>query len=305
MAHKIYDNFYLSNEVEDSYDSHLDLQQFCKVDNSLVGEPGMIRRINVYKATAATEKLAMGEGNTKSIEVTFSPKEYKILLAQNRFEYFDEQDMTDPMLVPTGMHQMGVDLFNTVTADIFTEFNAATMIVLTDTLGFDCFADAQAMLNVETLEGLRTFAFVCPADVAELRKNLKESLQYVQAYAFNGYVGSVAGTAIYTKKNSVKGTICFATGDAVTIFNKKGTEVEQDRDPNTRKNTDYSRKYYFTALTDGSKAVKILKGAKATASTDTAVTAGKKYYVAYQLGYIEVVPAEGDKPATKGWFEIK
>ena len=36
MAHTIYDNFYLSNEVEDQYNSHLDLQQFCTVDNSLL-----------------------------------------------------------------------------------------------------------------------------------------------------------------------------------------------------------------------------------------------------------------------------
>lgn len=27
MAHNIYDNFYLSNEVEDQFNSHLDLQQ--------------------------------------------------------------------------------------------------------------------------------------------------------------------------------------------------------------------------------------------------------------------------------------
>ena len=69
MAHLIYDNFYLSNEVEDQYNSHLDLQQFCNVDNSLVGTAGMKRRINVYRATDGTQKLAMGEGNTKSIEV--------------------------------------------------------------------------------------------------------------------------------------------------------------------------------------------------------------------------------------------
>ena len=45
MAHKIYDNFYLSNEVEDQFNSHLDLQQFCTVDNSLVGTAGMKRKI--------------------------------------------------------------------------------------------------------------------------------------------------------------------------------------------------------------------------------------------------------------------
>lgn len=56
MAHKIYDNFYLSNEVEDQFNSHLDLQQFCTVDNSLVGTAGMKRKINVYKATSMLMK---------------------------------------------------------------------------------------------------------------------------------------------------------------------------------------------------------------------------------------------------------
>lgn len=110
MAHTIYENFYLSNEVEDQFNSHLNLQQFCTVDNSLVGEPGMTRKINVYKATDGTEKLAMGAGNSKSIEVSYSPKEYEILLAQNRFEYFDEQAMTDPMLIPVGVRHMGTDI---------------------------------------------------------------------------------------------------------------------------------------------------------------------------------------------------
>lgn len=116
MAHKIYDNFYLSNEVEDQFNSHLDLQQFCTVDNSLVGTAGMKRKINVYKATAGTEKLKMGEGNTKSIEVSFTPEEYEIQLAQNKFQYYDEQEMTDPMLVPVGTRHMGTDMFNTVSS---------------------------------------------------------------------------------------------------------------------------------------------------------------------------------------------
>lgn len=34
MANTCYDNFFLSNEIEDQYQSHLDLQQFCTVDNN-------------------------------------------------------------------------------------------------------------------------------------------------------------------------------------------------------------------------------------------------------------------------------
>ena len=96
MAHTIYENFYLSNEVEDQFKSHLDLLRFCTHDSTLEGTAGMKRVINVYAATDGTEKLAMGEGNTKSIEVGYTQREYEILLAQNRFDYFDEQAMKDP-----------------------------------------------------------------------------------------------------------------------------------------------------------------------------------------------------------------
>lgn len=140
MAHKIYDNFYLSNEVEDQFNSHLDLQQFCTVDNSLVGTAGMKRKINVYKATAGTEKLKMGEGNTKSIEVSFTPEEYEIQLAQNKFQYYDEQEMTDPMLVPVGTRHMGTDMFNTVNGDVYSQkSNAENMMAKLKAAGYDAF----------------------------------------------------------------------------------------------------------------------------------------------------------------------
>lgn len=205
MAHKIYDNFYLSNEVEDQFNSHLDLQQFCTVDNSLVGTAGMKRKINVYKATAGTEKLKMGEGNTKSIEVSFTPEEYEIQLAQNKFQYYDEQEMTDPMLVPVGTRHMGTDMFNTVNGDVYGEFKKATMVVPTAKIDFAAFVDAVANLNIESTDNQpekvapQTFAFVHPGDTAELRKNLAEDLKYVEAFARAGYIGTVGGVNIYTK----------------------------------------------------------------------------------------------------------
>lgn len=307
MAHKIYDNFFLSNEVEDQFNSHLDLQQFCTVDNSLVGTAGMIRKINVYKATNGTEKLGMGEGNTKSIEVSYTPEEYKILMAQNKFEYYDEQEMTDPMLVPVGTRHMGTDLFNTVNGDIYGEFKKATMVVLAEKFNFAAFVDAVASLNIESTDNQpekvapQTFAFINGADTAELRKNLAEDLKYVEAYARSGYVGTVAGVNIYTKKDATKGTVVVATRQAVTIFNKKGVEIEQERDADHRKNDIYSRKYYLAALTDATKAVKICKGT-AAASTDTVVSAEKTYYAKTDNGYIVGKPKTN--PKTEGFYEI-
>lgn len=261
MSHVIYDNFYLSNEVEDQFNSHLDLQQFCTIDRTLEGTAGMLRKINVYRATNGTEKLGMGEGNTKSIEVSYTPEEYRILMAQNRFEYFDEQAMTDPNVVPVGVRHMGTDMFNTTNADIFAEYGKATLSVEAAAFDFAAFVDAQAKLNLENLEGVALFAFVCPADMAKIRKALKDDLKYVEAFAKNGYVGTVAGVNLYTKKDATPGEIIMATKEAVTLFVKKGTEVEQPprsaEDANIRKNTILSRKYYLAALTDATKAVKI------------------------------------------------
>lgn len=303
MANTVYSNFYLSNEVEDQFNSHLNLQQFCTLDNNLVGTPGMIRKINVYKATDGTEKLAMGVGNSQSIEVGYSQKEYTILLAQNRFKYYDEQAMTDPMLVPVGTKHMGTDMFNTVNADIYAEFAKATQTVVGTKYNFDLFADAQSVLALENLEDVTIFAFVSPADVADIRKELKDTLQYVEAFAKNGYIGTVAGVNIYTKKDATSGSIYMGTKEAVTLFNKKGTEIEQERNANTRENSIFSRKYYLAALTDETKVVKLVKGT-ATAATEATVTSGTTYYKKVGNGYVKVTPSTGDNPKTSGWYTI-
>lgn len=261
MAHTIYDNFVLANEIEDQYNSYLDLARFCTVDNSLSGTPGMVKKINTYSATSGTEKLAMGAGNTKDIEVSYTDEEYRILMAQNRFYYYDEQEMTDPMVVTTGLRHAAVDMFNHVNADVFAEFNKATLAHTSAAPDFACFADAAALLNVENLEGLELFAFLNPKDVAKARKAMKDELKYVEAFARTGYVGTIAGWNLYTKKDAVENTIVGGTREAVTLFNKRGVEVEQEREADIRKNIIWSRKYYLAALTDATKAVKITLGA--------------------------------------------
>lgn len=261
MANTVYENFFLSNTVEDQFNSHLDLQQFCTVDNTLEGVAGMKRVIHSYRATNGTEKLTVGQGNSKSIEVSYTPVEYIIALAQNRFDWYDEHAMTDPMLVPVGMKHAGTDMFNTVQADIYAEFAKTGLEVPTAAFDYDAFVDASAALNLENIEGVTLFGIVHPKDKAKIRKALKDQLQYVEAYARQGYIGSVAGINLYDKADATEGEIIVATRDAVTIFNKKGVEVEipprSAEEANLRKNTAFSRKYYVVALTDESKAVKI------------------------------------------------
>jgi hypothetical protein len=261
-THQTYPNHVIETAIEDQYDSHLDLMRFCTLDNSLVGVAGDTKKIRVYNATDATEKLAMGEGNTKNIEVAYREEDYTILLAQNRFPYYDEELMRDPLVVDTGVKHMTTDMFNHTQADIFAEFNKATKTVtLSGTDYFGAFVDAVAGMPGEAQEELEVFAFVHPNDKGAIRKALKDDLKYVEAYARTGYIGTVAGVNLYTKQDAVEGTICGGTKKAVTYFNKKGVEVEQERDANIRLNEIYSRKYYLVALTDENYAFKIVEGA--------------------------------------------
>ena len=261
MANTVYENFFLSNTVEDQFNSHLDLQRFCVVDDTLVGTAGMKRIIHTYRATDGTEKLTVGQGNSKSIEVSYTPVEYEIALAQNRFVWNDEHAMTDPMLVPVGMKHAGTDMYNTVQGDIYGEFAKTGLEVPVTEFNFDAFVDASAALNIENVEDVEIFGFVHPKDKAKVRKALKDELKYVEAFAKQGYIGSVAGINLYDKADATEGEIIVGIKGAVTIFNKKGVETEQERDGNTRVNTAYSRKYYVVALTDESKAVKIKRTA--------------------------------------------
>lgn len=269
MAHVIYDNFYLSNEVEDQFDSHLDLMRFCTVDKTLEGTAGMKRLINVYTATNGTEKLGIGEGNTKSIEVGHTQREYNIELAQNRFEWKDEEAMKDPMLVPTGMKHAGTDMFNTVNGDVFGEFEKASLSIEVAAFNFDAFADVVALLDLpENREDVEVFGWLSRKAKAEVRKTLKDELKYIEAFARHGYIGTVCGVNLYDKKNAKDNEICIGTRAAVTAFTKKGTEVEviskdtrSAEDANIRKNTAFSRKYYVVALTNESQAAKIVKNA--------------------------------------------
>lgn len=258
MANKTYPNHVLENKFEDQYASKLDLMQFCTVDDSLTGVAGDKVIINTYTATSGTETLAMGEGNTKDIEVSYEDNEYVIELLQNRFSYFDEEAMRDPKIVEKGLDHMSVDMFNTANSKAMAEFNKASLTANVSAFNFDAFVDGAALFPNEN-EDIAIFALVHKNDIKEIRKALKDDLKYVEAYARTGYIGTVCGVNVYVSKNATEGTIILATKKAVTYFSKKGTEVEQGRDADKRKNQVFSRKYGVFAFTDATQAVKLVK----------------------------------------------
>ena len=95
------------------------------------------------------------------------------------------------------------------------------------------------------------------ADLAKFRKELADDLKYSEGFVRTGYVGSVCGVPVIVTKAITNGNIYLASKEAVTLFIKKDTEVEQERDANVRNNKVYIRKVAVVALTDENKVVKL------------------------------------------------
>ena len=262
MAHTIYQNFVLENKLEDLLVTHIDMNQFATQDTSLVEEAGMTKKINQYTSTGDVEDLAMGVGNTDEIEVSFTQVPYTVGVTQGRFAYYDEQEMTDPMVVDAGLYGLATRMTNDLTNKIVAELDKATLTYDASATGltFNAIVDAIAKFPHEDAEdGL--FLLINRADLAGLRKNLKDELKYVEAFARTGYIGSVCGVPVYVSDAVPAKKAFLATKEAVTIFTKKGSETEQERDANVRKNTVYARKVMLVALTDATRVVEIATAA--------------------------------------------
>jgi HK97 family phage major capsid protein len=166
--------------------------------------------------------------------------------------------MTDPMVVDAGLYGLATRMTNDLTAKIIAELDKATLTYDASATGltFDAIVDAIAKFPHEDAEdGL--FLLINRADLAGLRKNLKDELKYVEAFARTGYIGSVCGVPVYVSDAVPAKKAFLATKEAVTVFTKKGSETEQERDANIRKNTVYARKVMLVALTDATRVVEI------------------------------------------------
>ena len=258
MAHQVYENIILSNKVNDILKTAVNLNNYMTIDNSMTEEAGMKKVINTYTATGSVEELAMGEGNKGEIEVSFVPSEYTVKTFQGKFAFFDEQEMTDPMVVDTGLDGASKTMINKWVDLAIAEYEKATLSHTASAWSFDVVVDAIAKMNLEDESGL--FLLISPADKAAFRKALKDDLSYSEGFVRTGYIGSVAGVPVVVTKAVEAGKGYLATKEAVTVFIKKDSETEYERDADTRKNSYWVRKVGVVALTDATKAVKITIG---------------------------------------------
>ena len=266
--HVIYDNYVLENKIEDMLNTMLNVRNFMTIDNSLAANAGMKKMIHRYDYEGQVERLAMGAGNTVSGKVTFTEEEYEVAVAQQNFAYYDEQAMKDPMVIEVGLKGAATTMINDMNNQFFAELEKATIQqpIAGEALTYDDIVDAISLMQVEnnvggvTVENENGLFLLVGTDIkAQIRKDEDFKRANQGEILFSGQIGSICDIPVVHSRMVPDGTAYLLTREAVTLFVKQESEVEQERQANIRRNDVYLRKVNLCALTDATKLVKIKK----------------------------------------------
>lgn len=269
-VHKGYKNFVLENKMNELLETGLNAVNFMTVDSSLKETAGMIKKIHKYTYEGKVERLGVGQGNTEFGKVTYVSEAYEVEVAQEKFAYRDEEFMQDPMIVDAGLVGMSKTMINDMNSKFFEELAKGTLehkIGTATALTYDAIVDAVEKLsvqdkviggvNVEDESGLIILVG------ADLRADLRKDDDFVRAnqgaILFNGQIGTICGIPVVHSRKVPANTCYVFTKEAVTLFTKKDSEIEQKRIPDTRTNEVYARKVNLVALTDDTKVIRIVK----------------------------------------------
>ena len=268
MANTVYSNKVIEAKAKDILSTKINARSMMTIDDSLVGTAGMVKTINTYTYTGTAEEVAAGAGNTSRGSIAYVGKDYTVKMVQQAFDYLDEDFMKDNVIVDMGIQGATSVMSNKMTSDFYsalaTTGSGSTELVQKVTfpkgkeISYDAIVDAISALNVEDESGV--FVIIPNAWKAALRKDADYKAARMGEVVYNGQVGTIAGIPVVATK-ALTGKAYVLTKEAVTLFLKKDVEVEQDRDADTRKNSIYLRDCYVCALTDATKACKIVEAA--------------------------------------------
>ena len=272
MANTVYANKVIEAKAKDLLTTQVNARSMMTIDNSLTATAGMTKTINTYTYSGVAEELAVGVGNTASTRgsIAYVGKDYVVKMVQQAADYYDEDFMKDNLIVDFMLKGATQVMTNKMTSDFYAALattNGGSELVKGVTfakgkaLSYDVIVDAISELNVEDESGI--FIVIPNAWKAALRKDADYKSAQMGEVIYNGQVGIIAGIpVIATKALTNKAKAYLLTPEAVTLFIKKNVEVEQDRDKDKRLNSIYLREYYICALTDATKARKIVEAAQ-------------------------------------------
>lgn len=266
MAHTLYANFVLESKLNELLKTKLDLLNFLKVDDSLAENAGTTKTINKYTYSGTVEKVAKGASNSAGSKgaLTFTPVSYNVVVSQHTVSYQDEDVYRDPLVVDYSVEGCSKVMVNDFISSFFTEAAKATLktsIASGSTLTYDTVVDAVAKMDLELDDEQGLYLIIPTAMKADIRKDpdFKAVQLGKDSLVISGQIGWVNGIPVAVSKACPTKKAYVGFPEAITLFVKKDTYVEQDRDIETRTNTIVSGKVNVCALTDESKIVEITK----------------------------------------------
>ena len=272
MANTYYENFVLQNKLTDILNTKLNVKSLMTIDSDLTESAGMKKTIHKYTYSGTVETVAEGDGNTTTGEITYTPVEYEVEVAQQRFSYTDEAFMKNPIVVDGSMEGAATTMVNDMNTKFFAQLAEATLEQAYSTFDYDVIVDAISQMNLEDENGL--FLIIGTDMKATIRKDEDFKSKELGKIITSGQIGTISGVPVIVSKLVPANVTYLATSEAVTLFTKKESEVAQEREENTRTNTVYLRKVNLVALTDATKLVAILPYITAPVITTESLTAG-------------------------------
>lgn len=280
MSNTVFANKVIASKATELLKTKLNHRSLMTIDTDLQGSEGMTKTINTYTYTGEAEILAAGSGSTaaKRGSVAYVGQDYTVQCIQQAFDYLDEDFMKDNNVVDVATKGATEVMANFLTDKFYTalattdgdavspaELVGKTEFANGSAISYDTVVDAIADMNVEDESKL---VLVIPTEwKADIRKDDDYKSARMGEVIYNGQVGQIAGIPVVATKalnhtQSVAAKAYLLTPEAVTLFVKKNVEVEQDRNKDTRSNAVYLREYYICALTDATKARKIVEAAE-------------------------------------------
>lgn len=245
---------------------------FAKIDTTLVGQPGSTITVPRYKYIGEAEDVAEGVA-AGTVKLETDTDTYTVKKAMKAVTLTDEAILSgygNP--VGEANSQLGKAIAEKIDNDVMDELKGAqNTVTLPGDISYDNVVNALDRFNEE--ENVPKVMFIHPKQVTQLRKDADfiSNDKYNNNVMMRGEIGMIANTRIVATKKAINddGTYFLnpivqlraeaQTGDdelaAVTIFMKKGANVETERHTLTR-TTDISvDEHFVAALTDETKVV--------------------------------------------------
>lgn len=244
---------------------------YAKIDNTLVGGPGSEITVPRYNYIGAAEDVAEG-AEVPEAQLTATDAKYTIKKAAKGVTLTDEAALSgygNPVGEATS--QLAISIRDKVEGDCVTALTEGSNAYTdTNAISYEGIVKAIDVFNEEI--NSNKVMFINPKQVSTLRldPNFISADKYDNAVIMRGEIGMVANTRIVPSRRIVKSTggnyvcpiVSLESDDrteddvpAITIFTKRETNVESERDTHNKTTFISADKHYVVALTNDTKVV--------------------------------------------------